>query len=199
LNYRVLEPADQSTPQPLLLFLHGSGSRGDDNVAQLRGLPSQLIESEWRQRCPGFVLAPQCPPGSDWQRELPALISLLDVWRNDPRVDRRRVYVTGLSMGGFGTWHLIAAKPDWLAAAVPICGGGDPDTAAKLLPVPIWAVHGHEDKVVPPDQSRQMIDALRAAGGDPKYTQLPDVGHNCWTQAYRDPDGVLHWMHSQAK
>jgi predicted peptidase len=102
-------------------------------------------------------------------------------------------------MGGFGTWHLIAAKPDWFAAAVPMCGGGDPATAAKLVHVPIWAIHGREDKVVPPDQSRDMIDAIRAVGGAPKYTELSGVGHDCWTQTYCDPDGALHWMYAQAK
>jgi predicted peptidase len=199
LNYRILEPSKPSVPQPLLIFLHGSGERGDDNMSQLWSLPTQLIQPEWRARCPGFILAPQCPSHSSWQQELPALISLLDAWRNDPRVDRNRLYVTGVSMGGYGTWHLAAAKPDWFAAAVPICGGGDPSSASELVALPIWAVHGSDDRVVPPDQSRAMIDALRATGGDPNYTELPGVGHDSWSQTYRDPDGVLSWMYQQSR
>lgn len=197
LNYRVLEPTRSATPQPLLIFLHGAGERGDDNMLQLRGLPAQLIEPAWRKLCPGFVLAPQCPSNSDWGRELPLLISLIESWRSDPRIDRRRVYLTGVSMGGYGTWRLAAAKPDWFAAAVPICGGGDLSTAPKLSMLPIWAVHGSDDSVVPPDQSRQMIEAIRAAGGNPKYTELSGVGHDSWSQTYHDKDGVLSWMYQQ--
>jgi len=129
LLYRLMEPAATSGPQPLLIILHGSGQRGNDNQQQLRGLPSQLIEATWRERCPGFVLVPQCPRASDWVQQLPALTSLIESWCNDPRVDRRRVYVTGLSMGGYGVWHLAACQPDWFSAAVPICGGGDPAAA----------------------------------------------------------------------
>ena len=199
LKYRVLEPPRSESPQPLLLFLHGAGHCGGDNTRQLLGLPSQLTQTSWRRRCPGFVLVPQCPADSNWQRELTSLVSLVESWRNDPRVDQRRIYVTGYSMGGYGTWHIISAKPDWFAGAVPICGGGDPDSASKLIDIPIWAVHGSEDKVIPQDQSRQMIEAIKAAGGDPKYTELPGVGHNCWTQTYQVPNGILAWLYQQVK
>lgn len=195
LKYRVLEPRSTDLPQPLLLFLHGAGDCGDDNTRQLMGLPTQLIESSWRNRCPGFVIAPQCPSNSDWQRELPALVSLIEAWRNDPRVDRRRIYLTGFSMGGYGTWHLVTAKPGWFAAVAPICGGGDFSSASRLTSVPIWAIHGGDDKVVSPEQSRTMIDAIKSAGGSPKYTELPGVGHESWTETYRDPNGVLNWMY----
>lgn len=197
LKYRVLEPNLTSFPQPLLLFLHGSGQRGDDNTSQLIGLPSQLTEPEWRRRIPGFVLVPQCPSNSDWQREISSLIALVEQWRNDPRVDRRRIAVTGISMGGFGTWAIVAEKPDWFAAAVPICGGGNTADAAKLVNAPIWAVHGSADSVVPVEESRRMIEAIRNAGGQPKYTELQGIKHDSWTTTYRDPDGVIAWISNQ--
>lgn len=197
LLYRVLEPTDASKPQPLLLFLHGAGERGDDNQLQLIGLPSQLVESCWRKSFPGFVLAPQCPKGESWNSKLDAVESLLEEWRNDPRVDRRRVYVTGLSMGGYATWSLAARRPEWFAAAVPICGGGDTATAEKLVNVPIWAVHGLDDRSVPPSESRKMIEAVRTTGGKPQFLELTGIGHDSWTQSYRDPDGVLAWMFRQ--
>jgi predicted peptidase len=197
LLYRVLEPIDPSKPQPLLLFLHGAGVRGDDNQLQLIGLPSQLAESRWRKLDSGFVLAPQCPKQRRWTQKLDAVERLLEEWRNDSRVDRRRVYVTGLSMGGYATWALAARCPEWFAAVVPICGGGDPATAVKLINVPIWAVHGLKDESVPPKESRAMIEAIRRAGGQPQFMELPDVGHDSWTQTYRDPGGVLVWMFQQ--
>lgn len=197
LLYRVLEPTDTSKPQPLLLFLHGSGERGDDNQLQLIGLPSQLVESRWRKLFTGFVIAPQCPKGESWTGKLDAVESLLDDWRKNQRVDGRRVYVTGLSMGGYGTWALAARRSEWIAAAVPICGGGDTRIAEKLVSVPIWAVHGLDDRSVPPKASREMVEAIRAAGGKPQLLELPGVGHDSWTQTYHDPDGVLAWMFRQ--
>jgi predicted peptidase len=197
LLYRVLEPTDTSKPQPLLLFLQGAGERGGDNQLQLIGLPSQLAESRWRKMFTGFVIAPQCPKGESWTGKLDAVESLLDEWRKNPRVDRRRVYVTGLSMGGYGTWSLAARRPEWFAAAVPICGGGEIGTAEKLVSVPIWAVHGLDDQSVLPKASREMIESIRVAGGKPQLLELPGVGHDSWTQTYRDPHGVLAWMFRQ--
>ena len=197
LHYRVLLPSGTEGPQPLLVFLHGSGQRGSNNTSQLKGLPSQLVAREWRSRCPGMIIAPQCPAQSSWTMEIPRLLSLIESWRRDTRVDPRRVYVTGLSMGGFGTWQLLAERPEWFAAAVPICGGGDAGTAATLVRMPIWAVHGDADAVVPVEQSREMIRAVQDAGGEPRYTELPGVGHDSWTETYRDADGVLAWLYEQ--
>lgn len=197
LAYRLLEPLNQNHPQPLLVFLHGSGDRGDDNTTQLNSLPSQLARSEWRKICPGYILAPQCPAGTHWHNELPTLISLIDAWRNDPRIDQRRVYLTGLSMGGYGAWHLATAKPEWFAAVVPICGGGDPASAPRLTKTPIWAIHGDADEVVPVDETRTMIEAIRSAGGHPLYTELPGVGHDSWSQTYAETEGVLPWAYQQ--
>ena len=113
-------------------------------------------------------------------------------------VDSRRVYVTGISMGGFGTWAMMAAEPDLLAAAVPVCGGGDPGWAPRIKAIPVWAFHGAEDTVVPAEYTRRMIRALRAAGADPKYTEYPGIGHDSWTPAYQEPD-LLDWLFSQKR
>ncbi len=112
-------------------------------------------------------------------------------------IDPERVYLTGLSMGGFGCWSLAAKEPNLFAAVVPICGGGNPTWAKRLIDVPIWAVHGDADETVPVKQSRTMIAAIREAGGQPIYTQLNGVEHDSWTQTYRDPYGVLSWMFEQ--
>ena len=114
-------------------------------------------------------------------------------------VDSRRLYLTGLSMGGYGSWDLGTRLAERWAAVAPICGGGDELYADRLVGVPVWAWHGAADDVVPVAKSRRIIDAIRQAGGDPKYTELPGVGHDSWTQAYTDPDGLLPWMFAQRK
>jgi predicted peptidase len=125
-----------------------------------------------------------------------AINILLNVLDNHP-VDRKRVYLTGLSMGGYGSWDLAARHPEWFAAVVPICGGGDSASVARLVKLPVWAIHGDADPVVPVSRTRQMIEALREAGGKPHYSELPDVGHNSWTPGYDDPQGALPWMFQQ--
>jgi predicted peptidase len=114
------------------------------------------------------------------------------------QIDPKRIYVTGLSMGGFGTWDVIQRKPDLFAAAVPICGGGDVSKAEKIALIPIWAFHGAEDLLVLPKWSRDMINAIRKAGGNPKYTEYPGVGHQSWIKAYSEPE-LFIWLFSQKK
>ena len=199
LPYRLMSPAkvQSGVRYPLVVFLHGAGQRGDDNERQLLGLPEQMADAEWRKRFPCFLLAPQCPTQSSWTSLDDELIDLIgDVMKRQP-IDPERVYLTGLSMGGFGCWTLAAREPDRFAAVVPICGGGDPKSAKRLIDVPIWAVHGDADKAVPVQSSREMIAAIREVGGKPNYTELPGVGHDSWTQTYRDPNGVLKWMFEQ--
>jgi predicted peptidase len=123
---------------------------------------------------------------------------LQDVIANSP-VDETRLYLTGLSMGGYGSWDLGTRLADRWAAVAPICGGGDELYADRLANVPVWAWHGDADEVVPVAKSRRMIDAIRAAGGTPKYTELADVGHDSWTPAYTDPNGLVPWMFSQRR
>lgn len=196
---RVMPPVtvQRGRRYPLLVFLHGAGEKGDDNQSQLFGLPEQMAEPKWRERFSCFVLAPQCPAQSYWTNLDDELLSLIREVANHPLVDPERIYLTGLSMGGYGSWRLACREPELFAAVVPICGGGDPAVANRLVSVPIWAVHGDADSTVPVENTRKMILAIRQAGGAPRYSELPGVGHNSWTQTYRDPDGVLRWMFEQ--
>jgi predicted peptidase len=198
--FRLLQPPEISVQQryPLLVFLHGAGERGRDNAQQLLGLPDQMTQPDWRRRFPCFLLAPQCPDASHWSDWMQDLENLIDRLCEDLPVDRRRVYLTGLSMGGFGSWELAARRPELFAAVVPICGGGDPSQARRLKNVPVWAVHGDADRTVPLECSRVMIQALRDAGGQPRYSELPGVGHDSWTQTYRKSNGVIQWLFEQA-
>ena len=122
-----------------------------------------------------------------------ALIGLLDHVVSKYRVDPRRIYLTGLSMGGYGTWSLAARAPDRFAAIVPICGGGSPDNAEKLKNLPIWVFHGAKDRVVPVSRSEQMVEAIKAVGGNVKFTVYPDVAHDSWTETYNDPK-LYEWL-----
>lgn len=110
----------------------------------------------------------------------------------------QRIYLTGLSMGGFGVWDAMQRKPTWFAAAVPICGGGDPTFASAIAPIPVWAFHGDSDPAVKPKRSRDMIAALKAAGGQPKYTEYPNTGHNSWTETYKNRE-MYAWLFSQKR
>ena len=135
---------------------------------------------------------PQGPPTTD----LLAAVAAMQTVISREAVDPARIYLTGLSMGGFGTWDLAARQPQRFAAILPICGGGDEATAPRLARLPIWCFHGDADQVVAVERSRSMIAAVQAAGGSPKYSELPGVGHDSWTPAYRDP-AVLDWMFAQ--
>jgi pimeloyl-ACP methyl ester carboxylesterase len=190
---------------PLLLFLHGwgeSGRGGEDlRRVKIHG-PPMLAE---RDEHLGFVIiSPQCPPTSRELEEIVAawkedhLIQLLDHVVDRLRVDRNRVYVTGLSMGGYGTWRIAARYPNRFAAAVPICGGGRDEYAAALKDLPIWCFHGAKDTLVEPRHSQEMIDAIKAAGGSPRLTIYPDVGHNSWVRAYNDP-ALFEWLRSHSR
>lgn len=177
-------PASAAAPAPLILFLHGAGERGRrvEDVAR-EGLP-RLIEQG--TDLPFIVVAPQCPPETWWS--VSALTRLLDDVETTLPVDPARVYLTGLSMGGFGSWALAAQQPGRFAAVAPICGGGDPESAAQLAGVPIWAFHGARDDIVPQSRSDEMVAAVRAAGGDPRYTVYPDLAHDSWTVTYENPE-----------
>jgi predicted peptidase len=210
-RYRLLGPEkfEPGKTYPVVLFLHGRGESGDDNVAQLKYLPTLMATPDYQKKFPCFLIAPQCRDDKLWvargadkkgvSEQMQVAEGILqDVLKKYP-TDPARVYLTGLSMGGFGCWNMAARHPDWFAAVAPICGGGDPNDAAELAKLPIWAVHGSDDKVVPASLSRTMVEAVRAAGGNIKYTELPGVGHDSWTPAYEDPQGVLPWMFEQKK
>lgn len=216
LLYRMMSPAgiESGKKYPLVLFLHGAGERGDDNTAPLVHGMADFAQDENREKYPCFVIAPQCPTERKWVEvdwtltehtipEMPSepmklVIELLDTLPKEHPIDLDRVYVTGLSMGGYGTWDLIARFPDRFAAAVPVCGGADEATAPKIAKLPIWAFHGVHDTAVIPQRSRRMVDALRAAGGKPGYTEYPDVAHNSWVRAYSDPH-MMAWLFAQKR
>lgn len=204
-GYRLLKPAkiEPGKTYPVVLFLHGAGERGDDNTRQLLYLPELMAASENQEKYPCFLIAPQCPSNQWWtsrrgtsEQIAIAVAALEDTLANFP-CDTKRIYLTGLSMGGFGSWSLAARQPERFAALVPICGGGSPESAEQLKAIPIWAFHGDKDSVVPVTTTRTMVEAIRAAGGDPKYTELEGVGHDSWTPAYGDPAGVIPWMFEQ--
>jgi len=179
---------------PLVLFLHGAGERGENlDQVKVHGPPKQAVAA---RAFPFILVAPQCPEGRWWDSE--ELIRLLDHLEKTQSVDADRIYVTGLSMGGFGSWNLAVAQPRRFAALAPICGGGDPSKASAIAHIPAWVFHGERDPVVPADRSREMVEALKAAGGSPKYTEYPDVQHNAWDPAYADP-AFYEWLLQQRR
>lgn len=191
---------------PLVVYLHGAGERGFDNVQQLRALPSLLCNEAMADAFPCAVLAPQCPHGMNWLSRLNPQIDMLDAVMRmvdtvtvDGRIDPKRIYLIGLSMGGFGSWALAARFPERFAAVVPICGGGDTGQAPRLVSVPIWAVHGNVDDVVPVTHSQAMISAIEEAGGSPRFWERADVGHNSWDAVFRVDSDVLRWMFRQSQ
>lgn len=181
---------------PLLLFLHGAGESGDELSKVKTHGPPKLIESG--KDLPCIVVSPQ-NPGRRFGWNTDALNALLDDVTAKYKVDKDRVYLTGLSMGGYGTWALAAAHPERFAALVPICGGGNPDDAAKLKNLPIWVFHGAKDRVVPPKNSEGMVRALKNAGAkNVKFTLYPDADHDSWTETYNNPE-VWDWLFKQKR
>jgi predicted peptidase len=216
LRYRLMKPTgyDPKERYPLVVFLHGAGERGSDNEKQLiHGVP-EFARQENRQRNPCFLIAPQCPDNEKWaevdwsaethkQSKEPAeagrlVLELIAALQKEYSIDDKRIYLTGLSMGGFGTWDLLARRPNLFAAGVPVCGGGDEGTAAILTHMPLWVFHGAQDNVVKPERSRNMIKALEKAGGKPKYTEYPTEGHASWVPAYKDPE-MMKWIFEQKR
>ena len=217
-HYRLMKPAaiEADTKYPLIVFLHGAGERGDDNVNQLKYLPEQMAAPTWRQRFPCYVLAPQCRNDKKWVEvdwslpethptpddpgdQMKVVLQILQKTLAEESVDFNRIYLTGLSMGGYGTWDLAIRHPEMFAAAAPICGGADNSAVAKLINLPVWVAHGDADRAVPVARSRLAVAALRAAGGKPVYVEMPGVEHNSWTPSYSDNDGLVPWMFRQQK
>lgn len=196
-NYLLFLPADYNKdlrPWPLMIFLHGSGERGDDiSLVKTHG-PPKIVEQD--KNFPFMLVSPQCPANRWWN---PGELKLLiDEVCHHHRVDPQRIYLTGLSMGGYGTWEMAMHYPELFAAVAPICGGGDPDNACRLKNIPVWAFHGGEDHVVLPKKSEEMVEAVKACGGAVKYTLYPEAGHDSWTETYDNPD-LYQWFLSLQK
>lgn len=178
---------------PLLLFLHGAGESGDDLAKVKAHGPPKLVERG--KDFPFLIVSPQSP-GRGWNPD--ALAALVDDVCANYRVDESRIYLTGLSMGGYGTWALAASRPDRFAAIAPICGGGNPKDASKLKGLPIWVFHGARDRVVPLERSQEMVDALEEAGADVKFTVYPEAEHDSWTETYDNP-ALYEWLLSHRR
>lgn len=216
--YRILIPDnyDPNKEYPLVLCLHGAGGRGTDNNSRGTEAWKVLSSKEVRERYPAFILTPQCPQGERWvdvkwkkgsysidkvstSREMELVVEILDSVVKEFSVDPSRVYVTGQSMGGYGTWDIVLRNPDSFAAAIPVCGAGDPSQADEIADLPVWAFHGAEDPTVPPSGSREMIEAIREAGGDPRYTEYPGVKHvGSWVRAWKE-DEIVPWLFKQKR
>lgn len=194
-KYVVYVPSayDGETPLPAIVFLHGSGEQGTDGWKQVAvglGPAIMLDEKSWRF----IAVFPQKPPGrTGWVDHEKLVLGTLEKTKKEYKVDASRVYLTGLSMGGTGTWAIAPRNPGVFAALAPICGGGKPEDAPKLKDVPIWNFHGDNDRAVPIERSKKMIDAIKEAGGRPKFTVYPGVGHNSWDRAYRR-ENLAQWF-----
>ncbi len=215
LKFQLLSPPEiePGKSYPLVLFLHGAGARGDDNQRPTTHI-RPLFTAENLEKYPCYVLVPQCPEAyrwveTDWtlaahqQPEDPSVpmqlvMALLNYTQQSYAVDTQRIYLTGLSMGGFGTWDLLARQPSRFAAAAPICGGGDPTTAPRIKDIPIWCFHGDQDPVVQVQRSRDMVKALKALQAPIRYTEYRGIGHGSWKPAYAEPE-FLEWLFAQRR
>lgn len=217
-QYRLMKPpkVEKGKQYPLVIFLHGAGERGQDNKLQLLYFPTQMAQPAWREKFPCYLLAPQCRNDKRWVEvdwsspndpttpetpgaQLKAVMKMIETTLAEEQVDRSRIYLTGLSMGGFGSFDLAIRKPEWFAAVAPICGGADTSKISAIKDIPTWIIHGDKDSVVPVERSHSAVAALKAAGSAPKYQELPGVDHNSWTPGYRDENGVIPWMFQQKK
>ena len=216
LPYRqyVSEGIAEGEKVPLVIFLHGAGERGDNNVSQLGNGVDSVLNYAIDRNIHFAMIIPQCPGNAQWvdtpwdqlahrmnaepSAPMKLLIALLGEKINELPIDTARIYVTGLSMGGYGTWDLCQRFPDKIAAAIPNCGGGDTTLAWKIRDVPIWAFHGSADTVVPTYRSRAMVSALWEVNGNIRYHEYPGVGHGCWGATYANTE-VLDWLFSQKK
>ena len=216
LPYRLYIPKnyDISKSYPLVLFLHGAGQRGDENIFQMDSYAMLFAQDSIQNIQACFVLVPQCPWYDQWVNSpwengsynidetplsapLSKVIDIIGILKNDYSIDNSRVYVTGLSMGGYGTWDIISRYPLMFAAAIPICGAGDPSKANRIKHIPLQFFHSSDDPTVPVAGSRDMKNALITENAaDFKYKEYDNLGHDCWTSAYFEP-GLISWMFSK--
>lgn len=224
LQYRILYPDgfDPAKKYPVLVFLHGAGERGTDNLAQLTHGSALFLTDSVRAAFPAVVIFPQCPPEDYWARVIRVdngdgsltftflpqkaatpvmknLIAFLKTVQKEPWFDPARFYIGGLSMGGMGTFDLLNRQPDWFAGAFVMCGGSNPKTVKRFAKkVSIWMFHGEDDLVVRYEYGVAMKNAIEKAGGAVKFTSYPGVGHNAWDFAFKEPE-LLPWLFSHQK
>ncbi|TWT41016.1 Alpha/beta hydrolase family protein [Phycisphaerae bacterium RAS1] len=199
-NYSVYVPPeyDADAAWPCVLFLHGSGERGSDGLLQTEvGIGSAIRRN--RALIPAIVVMPQCRPGMTWTGPMAEMaLRCVEETSRTYHLDPDRIYLTGLSLGGHGAWFIAARMPDAFAAIVPICGFGEPKEVATLTKMPCWCFHGTADEAVPVQRSRDLIEAVRKAGGDPKFTEIEGGPHNVWDRVYGDPE-MWKWLLTQRR
>lgn len=214
--YQLLIPPhyDKTKTYPVILFFHGSAERGVDNIAQLKWVAKDFIEPDFQSRHPCFVIVPQCPVDQSWvdmnfqastaartpqpSGAMQMALKILDDATTEFSIDRSRIYIAGISMGGYAVWDCITRYPDRFAAGIVCCGGGDESAVtAAAARVPIWVFHSTDDPVVPVVRDRNMVAAMVKMGGHPHYTEYSQgLGHNCWVKAFADP-GLIPWLFHQ--
>lgn len=213
LPYRLFIPQnyDRKKKYSLVVYLHGGGGVGDDNLKQIQGGNGYLIDfftqAESQTRYPAFVVAPQST-GDGWienalsrptpTRQLRLVPDLIRDLQRSYSIDGRRLYVAGQSLGGFGTFAIVAEFPQLFAAGVPLCGGADEAKLSSIIKTPLWVFHGEKDEAVSVDFSRRIVAAIKKAGGNVKYTEYHGAGHNIWLQVVKEPE-LLSWLFAQHK
>ena len=215
LNYRILKPLNYNPDKqyPVHLFLHGSGERGNDNESQLVHGAKLFLKKENREQFNSWVIFPQAPKNDWWgykdpykfaynvkdSKAMSLVVKFMDEFIKREDVNQNKVYVSGLSMGGMGTFVILNLRPEMFAAATPICGDGDPNSVKNYSKkVPVWIFHGSYDSAVSPNNSLKMAKAIIDAGGSPKITFYENVGHDSWNNAFNEKD-FLEWIHSKSK
>lgn len=215
--YRILIPPDYDSGKkyPLVLCLHGAGGRGSDNTSRGSQAFASLSNAKVQKEYPAFLLTPQCPKDKKWANinwkkgsysietvkmsdELKTVLEILESVKKEFSIDPARIYVTGQSMGGYGTWDIILRNPQLFAAAIPVCGAGDPSQAEKISHLSLWVFHGDADTTVPVNGSRDMVEALKKVNGKIKYTEYPGCGHNSYVPAWSEKD-IIPWLFQQKK
>lgn len=219
LPYRLFKVKNPTagTKYPLILFLHGAGERGDNNTSQLMANAGATVWATDAHQAehPAYVIAPQCPAGKQWvdtdwtlgsystttvpvSDQLTTALEIADAVATEFGTDPARQYITGLSMGGYGTWDAVVRNPTRFAAALPVCGAGDTTKADLIKLLPLWTFHGDADATVPVKGSRDMVAALKAVGSTVQYTEYPGVGHDAWTMTYAN-EAVIDWLFENKK
>jgi poly(3-hydroxybutyrate) depolymerase len=219
LPYRLFKVKNPTagTKYPIILFLHGAGERGDNNTSQLMANAGATVWATDAHQAehPAYVIAPQCPAGKQWvdtdwtlgsystttvpvSDQLTTALEIADAVATEFGTDPARQYITGLSMGGYGTWDAVVRNPTRFAAALPICGAGDPTKADLIKLLPLWTFHGDADGTVPVKGSRDMVTALKAVGSTVQYSEYPGVGHDAWTMTYAN-EAVIDWLFENKK
>jgi predicted peptidase len=199
LNYLLYLPLNFTNDKkwPLILFLHGAGERGNNlELLKRYGIQTKLLKEP---DFPCVVISPQCPENSIWEMQFDLLTELLDETVNKYPIDEKRIYLTGISMGGYGTWNYAILNPDKFAAIVPVSGGAMMlKHAVRLKDTPIWVFHGREDISIPIEESQRVVDVLKACNGNVRFSNIPDAGHEVCTTAYKN-DEIFDWLLKQHK